>query len=134
LDAGELELLALGQVARVLPERESGALELAGELRLSLAARVVPDIAADLVERVGGELDQVERVVADAGVRAPFADGPGDPGGHVAGDEPDLVAAVFAEQLQELLDGFALAAGAGPHEAAGVVIHDDGQVSLTLAD
>ena len=33
LDARELDLLLLGQVARVLPEREPGALELGGELR-----------------------------------------------------------------------------------------------------
>ena len=51
LDAGELELLALGEVAWVLPEREPGALELFGELLLALAASLVPDLAADLVER-----------------------------------------------------------------------------------
>ncbi len=36
LDAGELQLLALGQVARVLPQREPDAFELFGELRLAL--------------------------------------------------------------------------------------------------
>ena len=134
LDAGELELLALGQVARVLPQREPGALELLGELGLALAARLVPDLAADLVQRVGGQLDEVERVVADAGVGAALADRSGDPRGHVAGDELDLVAALFAEQIQELLDRLAVPAGAGPHQPAGVVVDDDGEVSLPLAD
>ncbi len=53
--------------------------ELLGELGLALAAGVVPHFAADLVERVGGELDQVNRVVADVRVRAALADRPGDP-------------------------------------------------------
>ena len=61
LDASELELLALGQVPGVLPERELGALELFGELLLALAASLVPDLAADLIERVGGGLDDVPR-------------------------------------------------------------------------
>jgi hypothetical protein len=41
LDAGELELLALGQVAGVLSEREARALELARELGLAGAPGVV---------------------------------------------------------------------------------------------
>jgi hypothetical protein len=60
LDAGEFQLLLLGEVARVLPEREAGALELGGELLLALAASLVLDLAADVVERVGGELDEVD--------------------------------------------------------------------------
>ena len=36
--------------------------ELGGELALSGAAGVVPDLAADVVERVGRELDEVKRV------------------------------------------------------------------------
>ena len=134
LDAGELQLLAFGQVPRVLPEREPGAFELFGGLGLALAARVVPHFAADLVERVGGELDQVERVVADVRVRAALADRPGDPRGHVAGHELDLVAAVFPEQIQELLDCCLVAAGTGPHEAAGVVVDHDREVSLPFAN
>lgn len=65
LDPGELELLALGEVARVLPERESGALERGRELLLPGAASLVADLAADVIARVGRELDKVERVVAD---------------------------------------------------------------------
>jgi hypothetical protein len=59
LEASELEPLALGQVARVLPQRESGALEFARELGLADAARIVPDLAADLIQRVGGQLDEM---------------------------------------------------------------------------
>ena len=41
LDVGELCLLAIGQVLGVLPEREAGALQLAGDLVLSLPARLL---------------------------------------------------------------------------------------------
>ena len=61
LDASELELFALGQVLGVLPEREPGFLELFGELLLALAASLIPDLAADLIERVCGGLDDVPR-------------------------------------------------------------------------
>jgi hypothetical protein len=84
LDAGELELLAFGEVAGVLPEHEPGAFELGGELLLPAAARLVPDLAADVVERVGGQLDEVKRVIADGRVRTALCDRAGDPRGHVA--------------------------------------------------
>ena len=60
----ELGRLAVGEVLGVLPDREAGAFELAGELQVALAARLVPDLAADLVERLGGEHHDVERVDA----------------------------------------------------------------------
>ena len=76
LDPGELGLLAVGEVLGVLPEREPGALELARELRLAFAARLVPDLAADLVERLGRELDDVERVEAELAFGQRSATGP----------------------------------------------------------
>ncbi len=134
LDARELELLALGQVAGVLPQREPGAFELAGELGLALAAGVVPHLAADLVQRVGRERDEMERVVADARVRAALGDRSGDPAGHVAGHELELVAALLSQQIEELLDRLAIPAGGRPDEPAGVVVNHDGQLPLALAD
>ena len=76
----------------------------------------------------------MKRVEADLGVRAALGDRAGDPVGHVAGDELDLLAALFAEQIQELLDRLAVAAGSGPHQPAGVVVDHDGEVSLAFAD
>jgi hypothetical protein len=52
LDPRELELLALGEVLGVLPERKPGSFEVLGELGLSGLACFVPDLAADLIERV----------------------------------------------------------------------------------
>ena len=43
-------------------------------------------------------------------------------------------AAVFAEQIQELLDRLAVPAGCRPHQPAGVMVDHDSQVLLTLAD
>ena len=132
--AGELELLALGQVLGVLPEREPGALELAWRAASGLAAGLVPDLAADLVQRVGGGLDDVKRVQADVAFGQRSADRPGDPVGVVAGHQLDLLAALFAQQIQELLDRLAVPAGVRPHQPAGVVVDHDGEVSLALAD
>ena len=53
LDRGELERLAVGEVLGVLPDREPRALQIAGALDVSLSARLVPDLAAYLVKRVG---------------------------------------------------------------------------------
>jgi len=108
--------------------------ELLGELLVAGAPRFVPDGAADLVERIGGGLDDMEGVQRDDRVRAALGDGPGDPLGVVAGDELDLLAALLAQQIEELLDRSAVAAGVRPHEPACVVVDDHGQVLLSLAN
>jgi hypothetical protein len=72
-------------------EREAGALELCGELLVARAAGFVPDLAADFVQRVGGGLDDVERVKADDRVRAALGDRPRDPLRVIAGDQLDLL-------------------------------------------
>src|SRR4051794_15979389 len=45
----------------------------------------------------------------------------------------ELGAAVRAERVEERLDALAVAAGRGPHQPAGVVVDDDGQIALPLA-
>ena len=132
LDLGKRDALALGEFALVLPQREAGGLELLRFLLMAGAARLVPHLPADLVERVGRELDHVEWVHAPDGVRAPVADRQGDRFGHVAGHQLDLLATIFAEQVQELLDRLAIPAGGGPDEPAGVVVDYDRQVHMTF--
>ena len=126
-------MLAGGEVLGVLPQREAGALEVARELGLAAAARLVPDLATDLIKRVGGELDHVERIDAALGVGAALGDRRSDPGSHVAGHQLDLFAALFTELIEEALDGRAVAAGGRPHQPAGVVADDDGQIALAPA-
>ena len=62
-----------------------------------------------------------------------LGDRPGDPGGHVGRDQFDLFAALFAERVEEREHGLAVPAGRGPHQPAGVMVNDDGQVPLALA-
>ena len=97
------------------------------------AAGLVPDLAADLVQRVGREVDDVEWVHAPDRVRAPLADRASDRFGHVAGHQLDLFAAFFAQQIEELLDGLAVAAGGCPEQPAGVVVDDHGEVPVALS-
>jgi DNA recombination-dependent growth factor C len=68
-------------------------------------ARLVSDLAADLVQRVGREHHDVKRVHAADRVRETVGDRAGDPAGHVAGHQFDLFAARFAELIEERLDG-----------------------------
>jgi len=63
-------LLAVGEVLSVLPEREPGALEVLGELLIAGAAGFVPDLAADLIQRIGGGFDDMKRVQGNDGGRA----------------------------------------------------------------
>src|SRR5512144_1267727 len=57
-----------------------------------------------------------------------LADGQSDRLGHVAGHQLDPRAALFTQQIEELLDRLAVAAGGGPDEPAAVVVDDDREV------
>jgi hypothetical protein len=103
------------------------------KLEVALSPSLVPDLSADLVERVGGELHDVERIDAADRLRSPLGDRPADPGGHVGGDQLQCFAAFFAQRVEELKHRAAVAAGRGPHEATAVMVDHDGQVALSLA-
>ena len=75
----------------------------------------------------------MERVDAADRVGHALGDRPGDPRGHVGGDQFDLFAALFAERVEEREHRLAVAAGGGPHQPPGVMVDDDGQVPLALA-
>ena len=98
-------------------------------------AGVVPDFPADLVQRVGRELDHVERVHAAArrsGIAAralPLIQSAMSQDTSSSCSQRSL-----PEQIQELLDRLAVAAGSGPHQPAGVVVDHDGQVPMALSD
>ena len=68
-DAGELCRLVVGQVFRVLQQRPPGAFE---RFRVSVvreAAQLLPQVAADLVQGVTDEFDEMEHVRADERLR-----------------------------------------------------------------
>ncbi len=79
-------------------------------------AGVVPHLAADLVERVGGGLHDVKGVHTERGVRAALGDRPGDPRRHVGRHQFDVFAALLAELVEEALDGLAVAAAGRPRD------------------
>lgn len=89
-DPGELGTLAAGQVFRVLPQRVPGTVEVAGQGRVASRAGGVPHLAADLVERVGGPPDDMERVGAQRGVLAAGCHHPRDPFRRVRAHQPQL--------------------------------------------
>ena len=76
----------------------------------------------------------MKRVIADGRVGAALGDRAGDPGGHVAGDELELLATLLAQQIQEPGHGLLVAPAGRPHQSAGVVVDHDREVSLTLAN
>src|SRR5260370_8082255 len=94
---------------------------------------MVPDLAADLVQRVGGTLDRVEGIQADGGIGAVLLDRDQDPLGTVTADVGELGAALVAEQLEEAVHHLATAALSRPDQPATGVIDDQRQVALPSA-
>ncbi len=64
--------------------------------------------------------------------RAPLGDDGVDEVGPISGNVGDLGAALFAEQVEELVDRGAGASRCCPHQPAGVVVDDDHQVPVSL--
>jgi hypothetical protein len=55
--------LGVGEVLGVLQQRPPGALELLGDALVGVAAGRLPDLAADAVQGVPGELNDVKRIM-----------------------------------------------------------------------
>src|SRR5713226_474037 len=91
---------------------------------------MVPDLAADLVQRVGRPLDHVEGIQADGGIGAVLLDRDQDPLGTVTADVGELGAALVAEQLEEAVHHLATAPLSRPDQPATGVIDDQRQVAL----
>jgi hypothetical protein len=98
-----------------------------------VASRLVPHLAADVVQRTGGEHHHVERVDTPDGLRGALSDRSADPTGHVRTDQLQCFAALFSELVEEREHRPAVAARCGPHQPATVMIDHDGQVPLSLA-
>lgn len=76
---------------------------------------------------------RVEGVGDPHRVRAARGDHRVDEVGPVGAVVGDVRAAPGAQQVEELLQGLALASGAGPHQGAGIVVDDHHQVLVALA-
>ena len=93
---------------------------------------MVPDFAADLVERVGRPLHDVEPVGAEGGVLAAFVDDIGDPLGRVRADQPYLFAALLPDEIEEPLERLLALADRRPDQPPCVVVDRDRQVAVAL--
>jgi hypothetical protein len=92
----------------------------------------VPFVAADLVYSPLGETDDVERVKADIGVRDRGVDRLLVAAGHVDRDRGDRVLAV-AEEVEEPSQGLGVATRRAPHDRAGLMVDNGGEVPLPAA-
>jgi len=81
------------------------------------AAGLVPHLAADLVERVGGPGDHVEPIGGEHGALHPVVDHLRDPLGRIGADQVDLGAPFLAEEVEEGAQGLLVAPDGRPHEA-----------------
>jgi hypothetical protein len=97
---------------------------------LAGAARLVPDLAPDLVEGGGGPGDDVEGVHAAGGLGAAPGDHVGDPGGGVRAHLLDLPAALGAQLVEEAFQGRLVAARPNPDQLPAIVVDDHDQVAL----
>jgi hypothetical protein len=84
-----------------VPERPAGAFELLRHVHIAGAPGLVPDCSADLVEGVGGPLDNVERISALDRLRATLVEHVDDPGAAVPADPAQALAALPAEGVEE---------------------------------
>jgi len=92
----------------------------------------VPLVATDLIDGALREPDDVEGIEADLCVRDARADGLLIAAGHVDRDRPDRLLAL-AEFVEEALQRRGVAALSAPHDRAGGVIDDAGEVALAAA-
>ena len=75
-------------------------------------------------------VERALRIRVSHRVGGPLLDDAGDPVSHVSADVGQLGAALLAELVEEHVEGGVVAAGAGPHQRAGVVVDDDDQVAV----
>ena len=74
----------------------------------------------------------VEWVGAQDGGGTAGRDHPGDPGGRVGADQPDLLASLRTKRVKEAAQRRRVVAGRGPHQPASVVVDHHGEVAVAL--
>src|SRR5512139_221884 len=133
-----MELLEVGQLVTLVRVEVGGILEQGpasvfdGARRLG-AGKLANQGAADFVERVAGELRDVEAVENDVGLRGTFTHYREVTGGHVHGDVLDGARGRLADHVEELAQGVSTAANARRDDAAAGVIDDHGEVAVVFA-
>jgi hypothetical protein len=107
-----------------------------GEILVALdtrSAQLGAEVAADLVESLGGPADDVERVEADDRLGRLGAQGGVDPLGAVGRHVRDQLGPLGTEGVEERLDGGGVTTGRRPEGPPGVVVGDRRQVAVPPA-
>ena len=100
---------------------------------LTGATPVVPDLAANLVQRVGGEHHDMKRVDATDRVREPVSDWPRRSSRPCRRTQVRSVCSAFGRAHRRTSTVLRSRPAAAQTRPPGVVIDDDGQVALALA-
>ena len=93
-------------------------------------------VSVDLIQHVVGEHRDVKRIHPPLGLslRIALGDRAADPVGPVGGDQVNLLAAHFAERVEELKHRATGPGPARPRQPSGVMIDHDDQIPLALAE
>jgi len=129
-DPSELDGLVVGEVVGVLQQRPPAALEVAGVAVIGELAQRLPEVAADLVESVADELDDVKRIRAHdcLGGVAVRGDGLDERGAEIQRDRFDSPGTLGSELIEEPVEGLGVLALGTPDDLAAVVVDNEGQV------
>src|SRR5664280_1498383 len=104
-DFAEGGSLIIGQVSRIFHQRPAGSAEPACDVLVGQFAQFLPYLAADLVQRGGGEGDDVERVVTDDRLAGVGAHAFPERGRHVHRHRLYRLGAVRAKVVEEMVQG-----------------------------
>ena len=132
MNTGQGGLLVRVELQQVLQQRPPTALERLGLLWSAGATQIALDASAQLVERLRGPLNNVERIEADLRLRGAFPNDIVDPLGSVGRHVGQQLAPLRAEGVEERPQRVAVGPHAGPHLPAGVMITDAQDIPLPL--
>ena len=136
LQPREHDALVPSQILWVLEESPAGTSVIAGVPALAPGTRCAPVAATDFVEGLRGPLDDVERIHADLGPRAPDLHNPLYPGGRISRDELDGLYSALTKEIEEAVEDLLVGPRCRPDQSSCVVVdhHRDVPLALAMAD
>ena len=133
LDSGEFVPLFVGKVPRVFEQGVPGLFDRSGFFSVVDRPELPNFFSPHVVDSFGCELEDVEEVVNDFGFRCLVPNGLGEGGGHIDGDDFDLLGPLLPELFEECVEGFGALTLFGPDDAARFVVDDSGNVAMVLS-
>ena len=130
LDLAQLATLPLADVFGVLQQRPPRSLD---RLREVTALGFAHHLTSNLVDRVVGQLLDVEAIEDDISLRGVLLNGELVSGGHVHGHRLEPQTGFWSDLGEESCQRLGALALAGPDDPTAIVIDDDRQVAVSLA-